>query len=570
MARCHGGNVDTGGHVKRLALSILFAPLLAFAQTYPSGPTVQSLILNGTSGTAIKTTGSNTITTGIDFSSDTMTTFLKSNQYTVDGNGNVSGASYTIGTDPGSTVGNEFLGYGIAGSLSGGTFNTAFGYKAENALTSGISNTAFGYEALAFTTTGIENTAVGYKALEANTGSQNTAFGYFALVSNTSGTFNTATGLDAAQFVSTGTYSTAFGAFACQGTTGTHTTGSFNTCLGANAGKVVQGAAVNNTFVGYNAGSGTTTGTDNSAVGFDALEDNVTGIQNMAFGSYALTNSTGTGYNVGIGYSAGAYISTGTNNTAVGSNACVGATGAHTTGSYNTCIGSGAGTVVQGSGNSNVLIGTNAGYTVTTGSSNTVIGEGVASTTLTTGSNNLLIGTSNALDAAAAGTTNTIGVGAGSTCVWCVTGAGTVTTAAETFHGSIAFPQVTTGTNADFVCMAAGEVLTLQTSACTISSKRFKQNIAAFDGNAIGKLGAIPVKTFEMKPGAQPNPDPNYGSKQIGITAEDVARIEPRCAIYENDMKTPKSYRQECVIGLLVAAVQEQQKEINSLKRRLK
>ena len=131
-------------------------------------------------------------------------------------------------------------------------------------------------------------------------------------------------------------------------------------------------------------------------------------------------------------------------------------------------------------------------------------------------------------------------------------------------------PGLAVSTGGPEVMARSTRLASLQTSACTISSKRFKQNIAAFDGNAIGKLGAIPVKTFEMKPGAQPNPDPNYGSKQIGITAEDVARIEPRCAIYENDMKTPKSYRQECVIGLLVAAVQEQQKEINSLKRRLK
>ena len=555
--------------MKRLALSILFAPLLAFAQTYPSGPTVQSLILNGTSGTAIKTTGSNTITTGIDFSSDTMTTFLKSNQYTVDGNGNVSGASYTIGTDPGSTVGNEFLGYGIAGSLSGGTFNTAVGYKAENALTSGTNNTAFGFEALNAVTTGIQNTAVGYEALAANTGSQNTAFGYVTLISNTSGTFNTATGHKAAQFVSTGTYSTAFGAFACQGVTGAKTTGSYNTCIGANAGLVVQGAAVNNTFVGYNAGSGTTTGTDNVAIGFNALVANTTGVSSFAVGSYALYDTTGN-YNFGIGSYAGEFVTSAQGTVAIGYSACTGITGAKTTGNQNVCIGNSAGTAVQGAASANTLIGGSAGLTVTTGTNNTIIGNAVASTTLTTGGSNVLIGTSSALDTAAAGTNNTIGIGAGSTCVWCVTGAGTVTTAAETFHGSIAFPQVTTGTNVDFVCMAAGEVLTLQTSACTISSKRFKQNIAAFDGNAIGKLGAIPVKTFEMKPGAQPNPDPNYGSNQIGITAEDVARIEPRCAIYENDMKTPKSYRQECVIGLLVAAVQEQQKEINSLKRRLK
>ena len=332
----------------------------------------------------------------------------------------------------------------------------------------------------------------------------------------------------------------------------------------------MQGAAVNNTFVGYNAGSGTTTGTDNVAIGFNALAANTTGVSDrLRSAPTPCTTRPGVTISVSASY-AGEFVTSAQGTVAIGYSACTGITGAKTTGNQNVCIGNSAGTAVQGAASANTLIGGNAGLTVTTGTNNTIIGNAVASTTLTTGGSNVLIGTSSALDTAAAGTNNTIGIGAGSTCVWCVTGAGTVTTAAETFHGSIAFPQVTTGTNADFVCMAAGEVLTLQTSACTISSKRFKQNMAAFDGNAIGKLGAIPVKTFEMKPGAQPNPDPNYGSKQIGITAEDVARIEPRCAIYENDMKTPKSYRQECVIGLLVAAVQEQQKEINSLKRRLK
>jgi len=33
-------------------------------------------------------------------------------------------------------------------------------------------------------------------------------------------------------------------------------------------------------------------------------------------------------------------------------------------------------------------------------------------------------------------------------------------------------------------------------------------------------------------------------------------------------MKTPKSYRQECLIAMLVRAVQEQQREIAQLKAR--
>jgi hypothetical protein len=55
-----------------------------------------------------------------------------------------------------------------------------------------------------------------------------------------------------------------------------------------------------------------------------------------------------------------------------------------------------------------------------------------------------------------------------------------------------------------------------------------------------------------MKPNEEPHRDPNYGSRQIGLIAENIARVAPECAIYENDMLKPRSYRQECVIALLV------------------
>ena len=61
-------------------------------------------------------------------------------------------------------------------------------------------------------------------------------------------------------------------------------------------------------------------------------------------------------------------------------------------------------------------------------------------------------------------------------------------------------------------------------------------------------------------------PDKNYERTQIGLLAENVAAIEPRCAIYDDDGKTPKSYRQECLIAVLVAAVKEQQREIAALR----
>lgn len=129
---------------------------------------------------------------------------------------------------------------------------------------------------------------------------------------------------------------------------------------------------------------------------------------------------------------------------------------------------------------------------------------------------------------------------------------------------AITLPSVTTGTNADFLCLSAGGVVLLQASSCTISSLRFKESVVNYKGRALSDIDKMRVASFNMK--VSPNPDPNYRTRQIGLIAEDIAKVEPKCAIYERDMKTPKSYRQECVIALLVKGMQEQQAEIETLK----
>lgn len=128
-----------------------------------------------------------------------------------------------------------------------------------------------------------------------------------------------------------------------------------------------------------------------------------------------------------------------------------------------------------------------------------------------------------------------------------------------TASGTITFAGVTTGTNADFACFAAGGVMTLQTTACTVSSMRFKDmrsDLVPTIYDMLADTRRLQLATYTMKSGEKPNPDPNYASLQDGLTAENVAKVMPRCAVYENDMKTPKSYRQECVIAHLVGAVQ--------------
>jgi len=132
--------------------------------------------------------------------------------------------------------------------------------------------------------------------------------------------------------------------------------------------------------------------------------------------------------------------------------------------------------------------------------------------------------------------------------------------------GTIQLAGLTTGTNADFVCLGAGNVVLIQSSACTISSARFKINIKPLRENAVSELAKLTPVSFNMKPSMKNADAANYWRTQIGLTAENVAAVDPRMAIYEPDGKTPKSYRQEAVIALLVKAVQQQQGEIADMK----
>jgi hypothetical protein len=140
-----------------------------------------------------------------------------------------------------------------------------------------------------------------------------------------------------------------------------------------------------------------------------------------------------------------------------------------------------------------------------------------------------------------------------------------------TSSGTITFSGVTTGTNTNFACFAAGGVMTLQGSACTISSMRFKNLIGPQPtDSALADVLKLDPIAFTMKAGDQPNPDWNYDKPQIGLSAENVAAVNPKCAIYEQDGKTPKSYRQECLIAELVGAVRELKADNDSLRAEIR
>ncbi len=162
-------------------------------------------------------------------------------------------------------------------------------------------------------------------------------------------TDNTATGSQALISNTTGDYNTATGAVSLR----YNTSGSSNTATG-------RGALYKNTSGQYNTATGAgalywnTTTNDNTAMGFEALVSNVSS-ENTAVGFQALFATTTGGGNTGVGSTSLWQNTSGYDNTAIGFNALAG----NTTGYANVAIGSGA--LNSNNGNNNVAVGTLSG-----------------------------------------------------------------------------------------------------------------------------------------------------------------------------------------------------------------
>lgn len=187
--------------------------------------------------------------------------------------------------------------YALNANIDGG-WNTAFGADTLVANTSGTYNTAVGHGALNASVTGQSNTAVGNQALYLSTGHFNTAVGQSALYS-TIASSNTAVGEVAGKYITTGGSNTAIGDGAIQSVVGTPLTGSNNTAVGTDALLLLQGAAANNTALGFQAGNSITTGSSNILIGYDVDTPTATTSNHLNIGNTIYGNlSTG---NVGIG-----------------------------------------------------------------------------------------------------------------------------------------------------------------------------------------------------------------------------------------------------------------------------
>ena len=92
-----------------------------------------------------------------------------------------------------------------------------------------------------------------------------------------------------------------------------------------------------------------------------------------------------------------------------------------------------------------------------------------------------------------------------------------------------------------------------------ISSIRYKKNIQSID-QPLEKVLKLRGVEFDWK---------ESGAHDIGMIAEEVGEVFPDLLTYEKDGKTIQGFRYDGLIGVLVEAIKEQQKQITELKEKV-
>jgi hypothetical protein len=378
--------------------------------------------------------------------------------------------------------------------------------------------------------------------------------------------------------------------------TGSFNTGTSNSFFGGYAGHN-NTTGYSNSFFGFQAGFYNTTGYSNSFFGRDAGTNNTTGYNNSFFGQDAGSNNTDGDRNSFFGGSAGINNTTGTNNTFIG----YGAGYSNTTAGGNTFLGLYAGSL-NATGAYNTSLGTNAGYDNTSGSRNVFLGYSAGFSE--TGSHKLYIDNCYSMnpcntpliygefDNRILKVDGSLGVGitpvrqlhvAGSNAVFRMDR--TVDTASfmlvRTDVSSNPLKTFVVGTNAlganqgEFVINDLGTAvagpgirrMTITNNGATefegivsapeffpTSSLAYKTNVQTYE-NALDTVNRLRGVRFDWK---------ETGKPSVGLIAEEVDRVIPEVVSHEDGAAKGVNY--SSLVGVLVEAVKEQQKELDSLK----
>ena len=184
---------------------------------------------------------------------------------------------------------NIAMGYNTLRQLTSGESNIGIGASVMGLLTAGQQNIAIGDTAGGSIFTGSANIAIGRGSLRNGAptivGSRNIAIGAssnFAILS--SGNDNISMGQDAGTSISTGSNNIAIGNTSMGDVA--NLTGSNNTAVGNLAGRILFGAATGNTFIGNQAGTNMTSGSNNVCIGTQSGNAG-TGSNNIFIGNTA-------------------------------------------------------------------------------------------------------------------------------------------------------------------------------------------------------------------------------------------------------------------------------------------
>lgn len=272
---------------------------------------------------------------------------------------------------------------GKSATADGGVF---IGYHAGENTTTGIGNLFIGHEAGLANITNQNNVYAGDGAGSNIQGNNNTGVGYNSLLGDAGGSSsyeNTCIGSETSPIVSTG-YRNVFVGYQVGVVL---TTGHNNVAVGTQAGVALTGG-YSNVLIGSQVAELLSTGIENTIAGTSAGDSLTTGDYNVFMGQTAGHGVVVANYNVHSGYRAG-YGMSGNENICLGSNTgftanatdhntFVGAeAGARTTSGHNTLLGYGAGKHVNGA--YNVYMGFKAGESTLsspgTGEHNVFIGD---------------------------------------------------------------------------------------------------------------------------------------------------------------------------------------------------
>lgn len=457
-------------------------------------------------------------------------------------NFNISGNGTAGGTLSASTV-NATTQYNIGGdrllSVSG-TYNFFAGRSAGQANTTGDRNTFFG------SFTGEVNT----------TGFRNTFFGAATGFSNTTGTLNAFFGDSAGDSNTTGDRNAFFGSVA-----GQVNSGSNNSFFGTASG-LQNGTGSNNSFFGDSAGNENASGNQNAFFGYASGNSNIAGSKNTTigsgsnFGSGNLTNGTAIGANARVDQSnslvlgsiAGVNLATSSVNVGIGTTTPLATLDTRGTMLVSGDVGVGTTTptakldirvnsaLIRFSG---VNCGSNFGAitfgNVALGCSNySLLGEGINTFINRPAGGALLFRENN---------NDQMVIQAGGNVV--INGRGE-------FGSLLKLDQIDSGLGAGTVQLCRNAALVI--AVCTSSSLRYKEQIGPFSGglNLLRRLRPISF-TWKMD-----------GSRDLGLGAEDVARVEP-LLITRNDKGEIEGVRYDRLNVVLINAIKEQQKQIETL-----